>query len=355
MPKIRVLIVDDSSFMRMAIRGFLSRDPDIEVVGVATDGADGVAKAAQLKPDVITMDVEMPVMDGITAVRQIMATTPTRVIMVSTLTCAGATASFDALEAGAIDYVPKNVADLPGAQEQFRTDLVRKIKEAAHAVFGRHHSAAPVHTPAHVPVVEKLSVASHSRRIKYIGIGASTGGPTAVLEVLSRLPATFPHAIMLSIHMPQAFTGAYAERLNSKCSLPVKEAVDGDILKPGRILVAPGGRHATLVKRAEGLVVRLCPISDYPRHFYVPSVDLMLSSLADAAGGPVLGVILTGMGNDGLKGMQQVKSKGGVTLVQDEATSTIFGMPRACIEAGIADEILPLQQIGPAIGQLTGA
>ncbi len=352
MPKIRVLIVDDSSFMRLAMRGFLSRDPEIEVVGVATNGADGVAKAAQLQPDVITMDVEMPVMDGITAVRQIMASTPTRVIMVSTLTCAGATASFDALEAGAIDYVPKNTTDTPGVQEQFRTELIRKIKEAAHARFGRNLSVAAV--PVAVPVVEKKAIAINSRRVKYVGIGASTGGPTALLEVLSRLPATFPHAIMVAIHMPQAFTGAYAERLNGKCRLPVREAVDGEFLKPGQILIAPGGRHATLVRRAEGVAVRLAPISDHPRHFYVPSVDLMLSSLAESANGPILGVILTGMGNDGLKGMQQVKGKGGITLVQDESTSTIFGMPRACIEGGVADEILPLGQIGAAISQLTG-
>jgi len=339
--------------MRLAMRGFLSRDPEIEVVGVAADGAEGVAKAAQLQPDIITMDVEMPVMDGITAVRRIMATTPTRVIMVSTLTCAGASATFDALEAGAIDYVSKTATDSPGVREQFRTELLNKIKEAAHAAFGRNLSVSPV--PAAVPVVEKLSSASHMRRVKYIGIGASTGGPTAVLEVLSRLPATFPHAIMVAIHMPQAFTGPYAERLNSKCQLPVREAADGDILRPGHVLVAPGGKHATLVRLPEGIAVKLSPTSDYPRNFYVPSVDLMLSSLAEAAGGHVLGVILTGMGNDGLKGMQQLKSRGGVTLVQDESTSTIFGMPRACIEGGVADEVLPLGQIGHAIGQLAGS
>jgi len=352
MPKIRVLIVDDSSFMRMALRGFLSRDPEIEIVGVAVDGADGVSKAAQLHPDVITMDVEMPIMDGITALRRIMATTPTRVIMVSTLTCTGAAASFEALEAGAIDYVPKNVTDSQGVQEQFRTELLHKIKEAAHAAFGKSLSVA--HTPAIVPLVERISSTSHPRRVKYIGIGASTGGPTAVQEVLSRLPASFPHAIMVAIHMPQAFTGAYAERLNSKCKLPVKEAAEGDILRPGQVLIAPGGKHATLVRRPEGVTVRFSPISEYPRYFYVPSVDLMMSSLADAAGGAMLGVILTGMGNDGLKGMQHLKSRGGLTIVQDESTSTIFGMPRACIEGGVADEILPLGQIGHAIGQLTG-
>lgn len=358
MPKIRVLIVDDSSFMRMAVRGALSKDPDIEVVGVATDGADGVAKAAQLRPDVITMDVEMPVLDGISAVRKIMATTPTRIIMVSTLTCSGASASFEALEAGAIDYVPKNITDAPGVQDQFRTELLRKVKEAAKAAVGKGAAAAPVHVaaaPAPHPqqAAEKISALRNTKRIRYVGIGASTGGPTAVQEVLSRLPAGFPHSIMVAIHMPQAFTGTYAERLNKKCAIPVKEAADGDILKPGQILLAPGGRHTTLIKRPEGITVRLSPPSEHPNYFYVPSVDLMLSSLSEAAGGPVLGVILTGMGNDGMKGMQQLKSKGGVTLVQDELSSTIYGMPRACVEAGIADEVMSLGQIGPAIGQLT--
>lgn len=356
MPKIRVLIVDDSSFMRMAVRGALSKDPEIEIVGVATDGADGVAKAAQLRPDVITMDVEMPILDGISAVRKIMATTPTRIIMVSTLTCSGAAASFEALEAGAIDYVPKNITDTPGVQDQFRTELLRKVKEAAKAAVGKTAAtgtatvSAPAATAA--PAVDKSSPVRNAKRIRYVGIGASTGGPTAVQEVLSRLPAGFPHGIMVAIHMPQAFTGTYAERLNKKCAIPVKEAADGDILKPGQILLAPGGRHTTLVKRPEGITVRLSPISEHPNYFYVPSVDLMLSSLAEAAGGPVLGVILTGMGNDGLKGMQQLKGKGGVTMVQDESSSTIYGMPRACVEAGIADEVLSLAQIGPAIGHL---
>ena len=352
MPKIRVLIVDDSSFMRMVIRGFFNHEPDVEVVGIAANGAEGVTKAAELKPDVITMDVEMPVMDGLTAVRRIMATTPTRIIMVSTLTCAGATASFEALEAGAIDYVPKNTTDSTGNQDLFRTELVRKVKEAAHAaITGK--SIPLTAAPANLPVFEKTSSTVHARRIKYVGIGTSTGGPTALLEVLSRLPVTFPHAVIVAIHMPQAFTGPYAERLNNKCKLPVREAVDGDILRPGQILISPGGKHATLTRRPEGVTVKLSPISDYPRYFYIPSVDLMMSTLAEAAGGPVLGVILTGMGNDGLKGMQQVKLKGGITLVQDEATSTIFGMPRACIEGNVADDVLPLMQIASAIDNLT--
>lgn len=350
--KLRILIIDDSSFMRMAIRNILSSDPGIEVVATAVDGFEGTAKAAHFKPDIITMDLEMPRMDGITAVRQIMATTPTRVIMVSSLTRAGASATFEALEAGAVDYVPKNTTDTPTTREQFRTELLRKVKEAGNATFNRKSSPAPV--PAATHAVERLHHAIASRRVNYIGIGASTGGPTAVLEVLSRLPAGFPHAVMVAIHMPKTFTGPYAERLNKKCPLQVKEAVDGEILRPGLVLIAPGGNHTTLVRRPDGIAVRLSPTSDYPRNFYVPSVDLMMSTLSEAANGSMLGVILTGMGNDGLKGMQHLKSKGGVTLVQDESTSTIFGMPRACIEGGVADAVLPLGQIGPAIEQISG-
>lgn len=348
--KIRVLIVDDSTFMRLALRNVLAHDPEIEVVGTATDGADGVAQAAALHPDLITMDVEMPHMDGITAVRRIMATAPTRILMVSTLTSAGAAATFEALEAGAVDYLTKNASDSPGPQGQFRSELLRKVKETARAGLGRPSPAAPPLLLA--PPQERVRSTLLARRIRHIGIGASTGGPTAVQEVLSRLPAGFPHAIIVAIHMPMAFTGPYAQRLNSKCPLSVMEAADGDLMQPGRVLVAPGGMHATLVREGGEIAVRLSPPSAHPGAIYVPSVDLMLTSLAEAATDPVLGVILTGMGNDGLKGMQCVKSKGGTTLVQDETTATVFGMPRACIEKGVADEILPLTQIGPAIGQI---
>lgn len=348
--KIRVLIVDDSTFMRLAIRSVLGKDPEIEVVGTASDGADGVARARELQPDIITMDVEMPRMNGIAAVRQIMAIAPTRVLMVSTLTSAGATATFDALEAGAVDYLAKAAADSPGSQELFRAELLRKVKETARAGFRRNTRPDPAST---VIPDGKVRSAIHARRTRYIGIGASTGGPRAVEEVLSLLPASFPHPIVMAIHMPQAFTGPFAQRLNGKCKLQVREAVDGDLLSPGLILLAPGGKHTSLIRQPGGIAVRLSPTSDYPSNIYVPSIDIMLTSLADATSDPVLGVILTGMGNDGLKGMQHLKKRGGFTLVQDEATSTIFGMPRACIEQGAADEVLPLALIGSTLGQLT--
>jgi two-component system chemotaxis response regulator CheB len=353
--KTRVLIVDDSSFMRMAIRSVLSKDLSIDIVGTAADGMEGVEKAIALKPDIITMDVEMPRMDGIAALKQIMAKAPTKVIMVSTLTNQGAKSTFEALDAGAIDYIPKNVTDSSEAQNIFREELLRKVREA-----GRSRSFSPASSPTIRPTAPPPAQRTATRskiagkRINYVGIGASTGGPVALQEVLSRIPVNFPYGIIVGIHMPKAFTGPYADRLNAKCSMTIREAVDGDILKPGLALIAPGGMHTTLVKRGTNVVVKLEPTSNYPQYVYIPSVDLMLSSMAEATGGSMLGVILTGMGNDGFKGMQALKSKGGVTLVQDEATSTIYGMPKACVDGGVADEVMPLGQIGFEISKFAG-
>jgi two-component system, chemotaxis family, protein-glutamate methylesterase/glutaminase len=358
--KIRVLIVDDSSFMRMAIRSVLSKDPSFDIVGTAADGIEGVEKAIALKPDVITMDVEMPRMDGIAALRQIMAKAPTKVLMVSTLTNEGAKATFEALDAGAIDYIPKNVTDSSEAQKIFREELLHKIKEAVRSHFGRSitPSPSPVRQAAAISAVTPPSRPTASRftgkKINYVGIGASTGGPVALQEVLSRIPVNFPYGIIVGIHMPKAFTGPYADRLNAKCSMSIREAVDGDVLKPGLALIAPGGMHTTLVRHGASIMVKTVPTSSYPQYVYIPSVDLMISSMAEATNGSMLGVILTGMGNDGFKGMQLLKSKGGLTIAQDEATSTIYGMPKACVDGGVADEVLPLGQIGFEISKFMG-
>jgi two-component system chemotaxis response regulator CheB len=350
--KQRVLIVDDSSFMRMAIRSILSRDPEIEIVGTAVNGADGVAKALALKPDIITMDVEMPVMDGITALKEIMGSHPTRVLMVSTLTKEGATATFDALESGAVDYVSKSTCDSGAEHNQFREELLLKIKAAAATSFARKIVPAAA-SPRIQPVGANRNRAL-TAKYEFVGIGASTGGPVALQEVLSRIPATFNQGIMVVIHMPKAFTGPFSERLNSKCALPVKEAADGDLLLPGHVLIAPGGRHLTLQRKGGGIVIQTSPVENYPKYVYVPSIDLMMTSLSDACKGPMVGVILTGMGNDGLSGMRHIKEKGGLTLVQDKASSTIYGMPKACVEAGIADEVLPLDQLGAELGRIAG-
>ena len=348
--KLRVLIVDDSSFMRMAIRGILSRAPRIEVVGIASDGVEGVEKALALMPDLITMDVEMPRMDGITALKQIMAKAPTRVLMVSTLTCEGARSTFEALDAGAVDYVPKNVSDCKDAQRAFQEALLAKVLEASNSLVQRR--VIGVQRPRPVSPTEVHPSRFAHRRIGYVGIGASTGGPVALQEVLSRIPVNFPHGIVVAIHMPKAFTGPYADRLNAKCSLSIREGANGDILKGGEVLIAPGGQHSSLARQGNNIVLRTSPTVDYPQYIYIPSVDLMLTTLCDASGGSMLGVILTGMGNDGFKGMQHLKSRGGVTLVQNEETSTIYGMPRACIDGRVADVVLPLDQIGFEIGKI---
>ncbi len=356
--KTRILIVDDSSFMRMAIRGILSKDPSLEIVGVAADGMEGVEKAIALKPDLVTMDVEMPRLDGISALRQIMAKAPTKVLMVSTLTNEGAKSTFEALDAGAIDYIPKNVTDSAEAQSAFRDELLRKVKDAQKSHLSRSQTVSPASfstVPRPVAAAPaRLTTNFSGKKINYVGIGASTGGPVALQEVLSRIPANFPYGIMVGIHMPKAFTGPYADRLNAKCSLAIREAVDGDVLKPGLALIAPGGMHTTLVRQAGQVIVKVLPVSNYPQYVYIPSVDLMLSSMAEATGGSMLGVILTGMGNDGFKGMQQIKQRGGITIAQDEATSTIYGMPKACVDGGVADEVLALGQIGFEISKFMG-
>lgn len=345
----RVLIVDDSPFMRMAIRRILATVPGLEVVGAAADGVEGVEQALALKPDVITMDVEMPRMDGITAVKKIMSSAPTRIVMVSSLTREGAAATFEALEAGAVDYILKPAAEHAGAQAQFTGELLQKIAGASSAVLTAHAPPAQV-TPAD-PADPSHPGFPPRRTIACIAIGASTGGPVAVQEIISALPATFPCPVVVAVHMPKAFTGPFAERLNAKCPIAVREARDGDLLRAGTVLIAPGGQHTTFVRGAEGVVVRISPATAQAG-VYVPSVDLLMGSLADSAEGAVLGVILTGMGSDGCRGMQQVKQRGGVTLVQDQVTSTVYGMPKACIDGGIADAVLPLFRIGPALGQM---
>ncbi|MBT1074280.1 protein-glutamate methylesterase/protein-glutamine glutaminase [Geobacter grbiciae] len=352
--KLRVLVVDDSSFMRMVIRSVLEKDPAIEVIGVAMDGVEGVEKALCLRPDLITMDIEMPRLDGISALREIMAKAPTRVLMVSTLTCEGAKATFDALDAGAIDYIPKNVTDSIDAQKAFKEELLRKVKGSGISILGRSTVPPPpfprIVVPPRPVTVPRLA----GQRYQYVGIGASTGGPVAVQEVLGRIPGNFPHGIVVAIHMPKAFTGPYAERLNTKCSLQVKEAKAGDIVQPGVVLVTPGGMHTALVRQGSTVAIRTIATTECPQYIYVPSVDHMLTTFADACNGSLLGVILTGMGADGFKGMKHLKTKGGGTIVQDEATSTIYGMPRACIEGGVADTVLPLTQIGTEITKIAG-
>lgn len=344
MSHVRVLIVDDSAFMRRVIRQMLETDPDIEVLGVARDGMEGVEMALSLHPDVITMDIEMPRMDGLQATEMIMEKSPTPIIMVSSLTKEGARSTFEALDKGAADYISKNLVASSFDMMKIQDELIGKIKAVARKkdrLFGLRAFKKP--EPLVAP---KKSFAT--QKIGLVAIGASTGGPRAIQEVLSHLPAGLDTPFLVAIHMPGAFTGAFAERLNGLCKLTVKEAENGEKIKPGVVFLTPGG-HQTKVRR-KGLTDFYIEIGEEPKNsIYKPSVDVVMTSVAECYPGRSLGVILTGMGHDGVEGMKTIKAKGGKTLAQSEETCTVYGMPKAVVDAGLADKIIPLDKIAAEI------
>ncbi len=343
---LRVLVVDDSRFFQRRLTEILNADPGIEVVDTAVNGLEAIAKVRASKPDVVTMDVEMPVMDGITAVREIMAKTPTPVLMFSSLTHEGARATLDALEAGAVDFLPKQLNAVAGD----RAEMVRQLRERVR-ILGR--KARRIDMPAiraagpAAPVRGRGAVSL--KRYGLVAIGTSTGGPVALQKILTELPGDFPLPLLLIQHMPAGFTTAFAARLDQLCAISVKEAGDGDELAPGRALLSPGGKQTTIARNAHGMVVRVEPGD--PKRRYKPSVDLSLSSAAETLGGRVLAVILTGMGADGREGVRALKTKGASVWAQDEASCVVYGMPMAVITAGLADRILPLGEIGARLGQ----
>ena len=343
---VRVLVVDDSGFFRRRVTQMLDADPRLEVVGTAADGREAIAKRRELNPNVITMDIEMPVMDGITAVRRIMAMHPVPILMFSSLTHEGAQATFDALDAGALDYLPKNFDDISRNRDEATRILRSRVwtlgirglpaaSRASAAGPGRA-AAAPARAAPHAP----------ARRGDYgvVAIGTSTGGPVALQEVLTKLPASFPLPILLIQHMPGTFTPAFARRLDQICAIQVREAADGVWLEPGTALLAPGGKQMVVEVRGERL--RVAIRESTPEQNYRPCVDVTFSSLAKAARGKTLAVVLTGMGADGREGAKLLKEGGSTVWAQDENTSVIYGMPMAIARAGLADQILPLPEIG---------
>lgn len=332
---VRVLVVDDSAFYRKRIRRCLEKSPDIQVIGEAADGEEASRLNRSLSPDLVTMDVVMPVLDGIGAVRRIMRERPVPVVMFSSFTREGAKATLDALDAGAVDFVskeaPANETDAPGAR--LRDKVLALVRTRSDA------TAVP-------PVDSKQSMATRPRLLV---IGASTGGPMAIQEILTHLPPDFPIPVLVAIHMPAAFTATYAERLNSLAPLKVREAADGMSLRGGEILVAPGG-HQTLVEQTGGgLQVRITDQAS----LYRPCIDITFASAAAALESQVLSVVLTGMGSDGLEGARRVHAAGGQVWAQDEATSVVYGMPQAVARAGLADRVLPLEAIADAVLQVT--
>lgn len=343
---VRVLIVDDSSFFRRRLTDTLGADPGIEVVGTARDGREAVGRAAELRPDVITMDVEMPVLDGISAVRQIMASTPTAILMVSAATYEGARATIEALEAGALDFVPKPTV----RADPLTDDGARRLRERVR-LLGRRSRARAIPSPvpaAASPPPPRVAVAvSLGERYRLLVLGTSTGGPVALQRILTTLPADFPLPILLVQHMPPGFTRAFAARLDQLCAVRVSEAEDGAALLPGHALLAPGGLQSVVQRGRNGALVRVRE-SAAAQH-YRPSVDLAFSSASEVFPGQVLAVVLTGMGADGRDGARVLKAGGSTVWAQDEASCVVYGMPAAVAQAGLADRVLSLEEIGPRL------
>ena len=360
---VKVLVVDDSGFFRRRVSEILSSDSNIQVVGTATNGREAIDQVLALKPDVITMDYEMPMMDGITAVRQIMQRCPTPVLMFSSLTHEGARVTLDALDAGAVDYLPKNFEDISRNPDKVKQLLCEKVHTVSrsnrrYSTFCTSSVSTPpvssrgttstlattafrtgATTPA--PAAPATRSAPKRKAYKLVAIGTSTGGPVALQRVLTQLPANFPAPIVLIQHMPAAFTKAFADRLDKLCRIRVKEAEDGDVLRPGLALLAPGGKQMMIDGRG---AVRILPGDD--RLNYKPCVDVTFGSAAKSFHDKVLAVVLTGMGADGREGARLLKQSGSQVWAQDEASCVIYGMPMAVVKANLSDAVYGLDDIG---------
>jgi len=369
---INVLIVDDSRFFRRRVTEMLAVDPSIKVIGEAADGAEAVDLAFKLKPDVITMDVEMPVMDGITATKKILSLNYIPILMFSSLTNEGAKYTFDSLEAGAVDYLPKKFEEFANNLQEAGAKLCEKIRTVASAKrrtppapatdtgtsrkiisksrpltrsttsFHQANRTAPAPKQHEEPVLKKGAT-------RVVAIGTSTGGPVALQRVLTALPADFPAALLLVQHMPSSFTGPFADRLNNMSKISVKEAQDGDLIKPGHALLAPGGQQMQVKKSGDKAYVHVYPA--VAGQNYKPCIDITFNSLANTPIGKTLAIILTGMGSDGCAGVLNLKSKGSQIWVQDEETSVVYGMPASVVEAGGADYIYSIDEIAAYLAE----
>lgn len=358
---IKVVVVDDSAFMRKAISTMLAKDPEIDVVATARDGEEGLELIRKFNPDVVTLDIEMPRMDGLTCLRHIMMEMPRPVLMVSSLTSEGAEATLKALDLGAVDFIPKQLSKVSLDIVKIEASLISKVKIVASRklIHSRPRPTAYVRTPTSATPPPSAAAGrlcrpagpatlpSGTAKRDVVVIGVSTGGPPAVQKVLAALPADFPASIVIAQHMPQAFTGPFAKRLDGLCKISVKEAESGDRLKAGCAFIAPGGKHLLLkqmVSRVD-LMISTEPASA----LYKPSANVLIGSAAEAVGRRALGVILTGMGNDGMEGIRALKQKGGRALAQSDATCVVYGMPKAIVDAGLSDEIVDIDDMAQAI------
>jgi len=383
----KVLVVDDSSFFRRRVTDILNKDPLLEVIDVAVNGQEAVDKALLLKPDVITMDIEMPVLNGIAAVKKIMAQSPTAILMFSSLTHQGAKSTLEALEAGALDFLPKKFSEIAQTSDEAGSLLRQRVTQLARkrgftkipstststlisstkkssllSRTSQQHNKPLVSPLSRTPSSSTLPTSLESRvkqpvfnsrqasrkKYKLLAIGTSTGGPVALQKILTQLPQNFPLPIILVQHMPATFTQAFANRLNSLCKIEVKEASNGDVLKAGCAYLAPGGRQ--MIITGTDNVAKINIIDDNSGKItFKPSVDISFGSAAKVYGGNVLGIILTGMGADGRDGARMLKSKGATIWAQDEESCVVYGMPQAVHVAGISQMSLPLDSIAAAI------
>lgn len=339
--QIKVLVVDDSSLVRKIVTDILEKDPDIKVVGTANNGKTAIFRNQELNPDVITMDIEMPILDGLAALKQIMSTKPKPVIMMSVLTQHGAEATFKALELGAVDFIPKPSTLMSMSVEEIGDLLIRKVKSVAKSKLNiqkieDERIKTGLQRTDVKPVLKDISD-------KIVAIGTSTGGPSALINVFNKFPEKFPSPVLVVQHMPEGFTAAFSKRLNDSSNLNVKEAEDGDDVLPGHGYVAPGHSHMDIVKKGDKYKIRVFKADKVSGH--MPSIDVLFNSVAEYAGNRSVGVIMTGMGKDGAEGLLKIKGKGGYTIAQNEETSVVYGMNRVAVEIGATDEVVSLSEI----------
>lgn len=354
MKQVKVLVVDDSAFMRKAIAMMLESDPEISVIGKASNGIEGLEMIKALKPDVVTLDIEMPQMDGLTALKHIMAENPTPVMMLSSLTTEGASATLDALSLGAVDFIPKQLSFVALDIVKIKDELLRKVKHIArnkpafYLGILKQSKSGDLKSPRRTKQ-DGLTMPGRSGKSRpgIIAIGSSTGGPPALQAIIPKLPANLPVPVTVVQHMPPTFTKSLAERLDTLSAVHVKEAEHGESLLPGTVYIAPGNKHLTVRHTVSSGHVLL---SDEPATtLHRPAVDVMVKSVAEEYGSRVLGVILTGMGSDGLEGLRLVKAKGGKVFAQDKASCVVYGMPRVVIEEKLADKVVHIDNLAKEI------
>lgn len=356
---INVIVIDDSAFMRKAIQIMLESDPEIKVIATARDGMEGFDKVMKYQPDIVTLDLEMPRTNGLECLSMIMKEVPTPVLVVSSLTTNGAQVTLEALNKGAVDFIPKTQSFVAIDIIKIENDLINKVKTIAnrnHRSRLRRNIRAKKESEIKNKLnyknlkVQPFSLEHHN--IRCVAIGVSTGGPPVIQSILNSLPGDFPASILIAQHMPKEFTKIFAERINKSSAINVKEAETGDVIQKGNAYIAQGGKHLIVKRQGVNIIGEL---TQHPvKSLYHPSVDVLFSSTTEAYGSSVLGVILTGMGKDGVKGLKLLKNRGGLVIAQNEESCVVYGMPKAAVDAGVVDHVQSVDGISASIKSISG-